>query len=261
MTTSKSDITNLPNDLEGIFSLSWRTFKKYFTQVFPLFLLLSIPVIAYNIWYQHSLQKYTPSLQEMFMQLGYTLLFSIVFAIIPTCFLLIFIYNKLTGKETSIKQALTQLKNRYLYILITQFLLLASTVIGTFLFIIPGLIISTFGIFTPYIVANTEKSFYSAFKESYRLTSGRFWTVFGYSMLFGMILTIPTTIISLIPTSLIGILKFSNSNEYENIIKILNIASITLPALITTILNFWFIIATTIWYLAWKDQKDSDVIS
>jgi hypothetical protein len=64
------------------------------------------------------------------------------------------------------------------------------------LLIFPAIIAGVFWIFTPMIVALRKKTAIDALTYSYRIVKGKWWRVLGYSILFGIMTGIPTTILS-----------------------------------------------------------------
>ncbi len=67
------------------------------------------------------------------------------------------------------------------------------------LFIIPGVIFLVFWIFATYILIDRNTRVFTSLNESRQLVKGRWWRVFGYSLLIGFITGIVGFVLGLIP--------------------------------------------------------------
>ncbi len=182
-----------------IFSLSWKEYKQNFKVFTIIFLLLSIipMIIQYLISIPVTLdalklgtQETTQNIFAIFFSWKYLLvfIFGIITLLLSIWMLASFVYNALyRKKEMSIKQTLAGGKKYFwrffgFYIVYCIFLALLFL-----LLIIPGIIFMIFWIFASYILIGENKGILDSLKTSRQIVKGRWWKVFGWFLLFGLI--------------------------------------------------------------------------
>jgi len=209
-----------------IFGKSWREYSDNFKVLFKLFLYLSIiPTIVifiiqvpyaleiFNLGVNPSVAAFNAiSMQPKHIVVGaLTAIASIVF--------LLFLYSSLVynalyrKKEMSVKESLSGGK-KYAWKYFLYCLVLGIFLIGLFiLLIIPGIIFLIFWTFSAYILIGENKGILESLKESRRIVSGKWWRVFGYSLLF-FIIIVGISIVFSIVGAIVGavVLLFEGTN-------------------------------------------------
>jgi len=118
-----------------------------------------------------------------------------------------------------------------------------------FLLIVPGIIFSVYWGFSPYVLMRENTGIWESIKRSKLIVKGRWWRVFGYSLLLGIIIGLISAIIQL-PSTIIDfwfkVISLGSSNISFLIIPIIFkfifslIASIvTIPLFILFFKNFY----------------------
>jgi hypothetical protein len=102
------------------------------------------------------------------------------------------IHNKKNDIPTLSKRAL----QRFLPYVGTSVIQVIFLILLFILLIIPAIIAGVYWMFTPMIVALRGKFALDALTYSYRIVKGKWWKVLGYSILFGIMTGIPTSIVS-----------------------------------------------------------------
>jgi uncharacterized membrane protein len=90
------------------------------------------------------------------------------------------------GEKFEIKELFSPFKD-YWNVIFAGFLTTVIVGFGTLFLIIPGIILACKLIFVPYLVLDKKMSATDAIKESWNMTDGHAWTVFGMALLAGPI--------------------------------------------------------------------------
>lgn len=108
------------------------------------------------------------------------------------------------------------------------------------LLVIPGIIFFVYWIFASYILIGENRGIWESLKESKKLVKGRWWKVFGYTLLLALIMIIIYFILA-IPSVLFGFL-IPEGNIFVSVLSlILNWISslLTVPLIILFVKNFY----------------------
>ena len=183
-----------------LFGKSWQEYKSNFRVFLIIFLLLSvIPSIIYfagSMPFNLKFLQFTGSgLSEMFslvLQLKYlipAIILGILMFLLGLLMSASFVYNSLyRKKEMSVRETLLGGKKyfwKYFLFSIVYFVFLALLFL---LFIIPGIIFLIFWIFASYILIGENKGILESLKTSHDIVRGKWWRVFGFALLFGLIM-------------------------------------------------------------------------
>ncbi len=95
------------------------------------------------------------------------------------------------------KDRLSKSLKRFWPFLTTAILVGIIVVAGTILLIVPGILFAIWYFASLYISANEDVSTMASLDRSKRLVSGRWWQVFGYIIILGLMVGIPLAILSI----------------------------------------------------------------
>lgn len=184
-----------------LFWKSWQEYRKNFKVFLIIFLLLSVipSIIYFIVSIPFSLEflklgtnlKFSEILSVIF-QLKY-LIPAIIFGLLVFFLGLLmsasFIYNSLyRKKQMSVKETLIGGK-KYFWKYFLFSIVYGIFLMGLFLlFIIPGIIFMIFWIFAVYVLIGENKGILESLKNSYDIVKGKWWHVFGFVLLFGLII-------------------------------------------------------------------------
>ena len=194
-----------------IFSLSWKEYKKNFKVFATILILLSfIPaIITYIISIPFTLEYLKLGAQPTFSEIlaiylssKYLLvfIFGIISFILGLWMSASLIYNSLyRKKEMSVKETLAGGRKyfwKFFGFSIVYFIFLALLFL---LLIIPGIIFLVFWIFASYIFIGENKGILESLKISKKIVKGRWWSTFGFLLLFGLIAIGISIVFSIVP--------------------------------------------------------------
>lgn len=135
-------------------------------------------------------------------------------------------------EETDLRLIFEGFKNKYTKIVLANLIVVALTIIGFILFIIPGIIVLVRLSFVPFLVMDKDLEPMQAVERSWQLTRGHGWKIFGMAILSiiiffaGLLVFIVGVLISFMWIhSAFATLYHSviSSNEEENPIPILGV--------------------------------------
>lgn len=212
-----------------IFSLSWKEYKNNFKVFAIVLILLSfIPaIITYIISIPFTLEYLKlgaqPTLSEI-LAIYFTSKYLLIFIFWIISFILSLwmsaslIYNSLyRKKEMSVKETLAG-GGKYFWkffgFSIVYFIFLALLFL---LLIIPGIIFLVFWIFASYVFIGENKGILESLKTSKRIVQGRWWSTFGFLLLFGLIAFGISIVFSIIPGIISIITGFAYLTSPESI--------------------------------------------
>jgi len=220
-----------------ILSESWKRFTENFKLILIITLIIYVPI---NIIL--SLIPIEGSFE------GFRIYFKIIqflesfIGIIATMAIAFLIKNKIDDKSISVEEAFKKSLSKWGTVIGTN-ILLGLFILGlTILLIIPGIIFGIYWAFTMFAVIFKNKSYKNALDYSKSIVKGRWWTVAGYSFVFG-ILAIIAGFIGGIPYWFLP----------DNIIS--NIATDTL----IDILYSFFIVVSTIFFINFNATKQESI--
>ena len=201
MENQETQTVQLKPNFGSAFGHGWRMMMKYFLEL----LLVSLVVIATQI--PMGLMQigqgtgFTPSMALLqIFGIGYAL-----FVLAPIDFGSKFVFFKaMKDQKFEIKEVFSGFKDKYLNIILANLLTMAIVVIGFLMLIIPGIIFAIKLVFVPYLVMDKNLDPVEAVKESWRMTKGYGWTIFGMGfvsifIIFGGILLL---ILGVIPAAM-----------------------------------------------------------
>lgn len=193
---------------EDVLRTSWSIFTKD-PAVFLLFpTLMNLPFLFFIIYFS------SPSIGEIFINrikegeplsiFSFILLFLgiyiviIILGILTPLIIAILTEDATQGHSLDLKKTTKKAFNRFFPQLGTSIIQTILLFLLFLLLIIPGIIFSIYWMFTPSIVALRNKWAFDGLKYSKKLVKGKWWKVFGYSILFGIIMGVPIWIISIL---------------------------------------------------------------
>jgi hypothetical protein len=187
------------NLVPGVFECyghGWRHLWKNFLELFVIFLI-------FNFTSQFMGLFYIPMYFMAFFEdepefLIFVFLFIAIAIILSTAFMFLVIkplqfgisYLNLKasrGEKLEIKEMFLPFMD-FWNVVLAGFLTTLIVGFGTLFFIIPGIIFACKLIFVPYIVMDKKMNATDAIKESWNMTDGYAWTVFGMGLLAGPII-------------------------------------------------------------------------
>ncbi len=187
------------NLVPGVFECyghGWRHLWKNFLELFVVFLIFNFSSQFMGIFF---MPMYFSALFEnkpdflifFFLFMGVAGVFSTAFMFLvikPLQFGIYYVNLKAArGEKLEIKEMFTPFKD-FWNVVLAGFLTTLIVVFGTLFFIIPGIIFACKLIFVPYLVVDKKMKATDAIKESWDLTNGHAWTVFGIGVLAGPII-------------------------------------------------------------------------
>lgn len=235
-----------------IFGKSWREYKQNFKVILIIFLLLSvIPTLVYYIvTIPFSLQfskLASPKLSEVLLvifNLKYLIPAIICWLVLIILGILMsasFVYNSLyRKKEMSVKETLTGGK-KYFWKYFLFSIVYGIFLTGLFLlFIIPGIIFMIFWIFAAYVLIGEDKGILESLKISHEIVKGKWWKIFGFALLFGLItiaISIGFSIVGGIINLIIS-LPFISKGFSATSLEALRTGSMIIPTYISIVAGF-----------------------
>ncbi|MEK6889271.1 MAG: hypothetical protein AABW80_04160 [Nanoarchaeota archaeon] len=204
-----------------LFSKSWKEYKGNFKPIFFLMLIfVGIPLTVVNIYGARffienrdlllSLQNAEGSVVagQLFSS-SPELVFALLALSVISILLLIFVQAGLIEvgmkkEKYSFKEIISGAKGKYWKFLGFIIVLAIFLVLLTILLIIPAIIFLVYWIFATYILFEGKKGIIGSLKESFALVRGKWWKVFGYSLLLLVIIIAVNFVFGLIalPASL-----------------------------------------------------------
>lgn len=192
-----------------IFSTSWKEYKDNFWLYFKLILFfVFIPSIILSI----ITQVYGWSVG--YDVTNYTFIFVSAILAIIVLFIGVFasvsIYASALFGKKKYSDAFAKGKNFYWKYIGFMIVLWVFLILLFFAFIIPGIIFMIFWVFAVYILIGEDKGILESLGQSFRIVKGRWWKVFGYFLLFGLII-FGIYILFSIPTWPTGMMIFTDA--------------------------------------------------
>ena len=220
-----------------ILSESWKRFTENFQLILIITLIVYIPIniILAFVPIGESLENF--KLFYWIIQIHEGLI-----GIIATMAIAYAIKNKIDGKSISIGEALKKSLSRWGAAIGTNIILGIFLLGLTLLLIVPGIIFDVYWIFVIFVVILNDKSGKDALDHSKKIVKGRWWTVVGYSIVFGILGFI---------VLMIGVVPFWFLPENF-------LTSIATATLIDIIVSF-FTVVSTIFFINFDSTKKTEV--
>ena len=198
---TQTQTIKLKPDFGSAFGHGWRMMMKYFLELLLVSLVVVASQIPMGLMQIGQSTGFSPSMALLqIFGIGYAL-----FVIAPIDFGSKFMFLKaMRDKKFEIKEIFSGFKDKYLNIILANLLTIAIVVIGFIMLIIPGIIFAIKLTFVPYLVMDKNLDPVEAVKESWRMTRGYGWTIFGMGfvsifIIFGGILLL---ILGVIPAAM-----------------------------------------------------------
>ncbi len=163
-------------DFGSAFGHGWRMMMKYFLELLLVSLVVIAAQIPMGIMQVGQGAEFAPAMALLqVFGIGYAL-----FVLAPIDFGSKFVFLKgMKDQKFEIKEIFSGFKDNYLNIILANLLTVAIVVAGIFMLIIPGIIFACKLAFVPYLVMDKNLDPVEAVKESWRMTKGYGWTIFG----------------------------------------------------------------------------------
>lgn len=213
---SKNTKINISEPLKA----SWSIYQKNLSKILPIYALLNLPAVYATYIADQRAQELSDELTSSIEggEFDFSLVtdyfsgsifnlegfISTLFTAVATLFVSIFIYQVVMGKKANINSAFNMIKKNAVNLIIAYVLLNIAVTIGSILLIIPGLLVSLFGIFTYQVVAIENKSAIDAYKESAKLVNKEAIGAVGYLILVFIILAVIASILTGITGVIVG---------------------------------------------------------
>lgn len=193
----------MKRDFGDLLSGAWTEYKANFKTFFMIIFLLSIipAIILFFVQPDLTIVKQDPL---VIFSLPYiiVMIISIILSLIMGVSLIYFVINNKKGEMSyggAIKGGLSYFW-KYLGLVIVMMVFLGLLFL---LLIVPGIIFMVFWIFAFYVLIAEDKGIMGSLSRSKEIVKGRWWRVFGYSILFFLVLAVISLVV-LIPTWIIG---------------------------------------------------------
>jgi uncharacterized membrane protein len=169
----------------------WRRLWKNFLELFVIFLIFNftsqvIGIFFIPMYFTAFLENepYFPIFIILFAAIAGSLSIAFMFFVLkPMQFGLSYLNLKASrGEKFEIKELFSSFKD-YWNVVFAGFLTAVIVGFGTLFLIIPGIILACKLVFVPYILLDKKMTATDAIKESWNMTDGHAWTVFGMGLL------------------------------------------------------------------------------
>jgi len=220
-----------------VFGRSWKEYKANFNSIFILMSvfvlvpgLLIILINFLTIGNDVNLQKIllNPSLVNMGKSEAYFFIFGLLMSIVSIFLLLLteagLIDISLRKSKYSFKELRDNGLNSLGKFIIFNLVLMIFLGFLFLLLIIPGIIFAIYWIFAVYVFFGEKKGILYSLRKSMEIVKGRWWRVFGYSILMILIMVginIAASLITL-PTTIIYLINLTMGQEISSGLFILN---------------------------------------
>jgi hypothetical protein len=173
----------------------WRQLWKNFLELFVIFLIFNftsqfVGIFFIPIYFMAFFENHSDFVIFLifFIAIAGTLSMAFMFfALKPMQFGVYYLNLKASrGEKFEIKELFSPFKD-YWNVVFAGFLTTIIVGFGTLFLIIPGIILACKLIFVPYIVMDKKMTATDAIRESWNMTDGHAWTVFGMGLLAGPI--------------------------------------------------------------------------
>jgi uncharacterized membrane protein len=168
---------NLTPTFSDSFSYGWEIMKDNFLRYFLLLLVLGLVSIPLGLMEIPNYHHTTEAILLRVLAIGYVFLLYPVFDYASD-------YLFLQGVRREVVDVKNILRgfDYYLNIILAYLLVAALTAIGILALIIPGIIVACRLAFVPYLVIDKKLDAIGAVEESWRMTRGYGWTIFGMAI-------------------------------------------------------------------------------
>lgn len=170
--------------LGEILSISWNIFKEHLFTILMVTLIIYIPI---NILLSLIPFDTSDSYHSLSLYMRVSQVLELLFGVLATMGIAFLVENHMQGRTLDAWNVLKKAVNRWASAVGTK-IIAGIIIMGlSLLLIVPGLIWSVYYIFVTFVVALRMKSGSEALKYSKSLVVGRWWKVFGYTIVFGVV--------------------------------------------------------------------------
>lgn len=183
----EKNIFKTPYSIGDILSHSWKLFTENFTTILIIILFVYIPLNVLLKGLTAAFVTSTEPLEILMVEIRWLQFLEAIIGILAILAITWLVKTKLEGKNIGWRECLGKAFQKWPAAFGTN-ILKAVFLIGLFiLLIVPGVIFSIYWLFVIYIVVFHDKAFIEALKHSREIVKGRWWKVFGYSLVLGLI--------------------------------------------------------------------------
>jgi uncharacterized membrane protein len=188
---NETEKLNLVPGVFECYGYGWRQLWKNFLELFVVFLIFNFSsqfmgIFFIPMYFMGFLEDKPEFLIFLFATLGVAGTFSAAFMFLvikPMQFGIAYLNLKASrGEKLEIKEMFTPFKD-FWNVVLAGFLTTLIVGFGSVFLIVPGIILACKLIFVPYIVMDKKMSATDAIKESWNMTDGHAWRVFGMALL------------------------------------------------------------------------------
>ncbi len=244
-----------------ILSCAWKIFRENAAAIITLALLIAIPVNIINLMAEKAFAvpgmddpSLSPEEQIDYVssnlgQIVYSFLVLFLVEIglafiglLSTMAMAHYVRSLIDGKKTGILDAYLKALSRWPAAIWTNILMVIFLIPLFLLFIIPGIIYLVYWFFAIYAVALSNKTGKEALNHSKKIVKNRWWTVFGYNILYGILgflISIPIII-------LFGVLRWMSGDPLSGFA-----IELTYNAILAAIGSF-FAVVQVVFYLNYE---------
>jgi hypothetical protein len=195
-------------DVGDLISESWKEYKENFPLFLKIFLLLGLLPSILSLVFQFFVGKNVDFGQFVsngsFEGLGILIFGSLfisiaifVFSLLMAVSYFYFAFYKEKHPKMTVSEAIKGGLTYFWKFLGLSFVLGILLLLLYLLFIIPGIIFSVFWIFSFYVLMREGTSISESMKRSKLIVKGRWWTAFGYSFVFGLVIVLISLVFSI----------------------------------------------------------------
>ncbi len=166
----------------GAYGHGWETLKKYFLELLLLTFILMLIDTPFGWFNKSSWSGDLSGYNYDFTSSLYSLLYWLLIAA-PVEYGVIYLFLKAVRGEPVVFKDILQPFNQFVDVVLANILVTGIVIAGFVFFIIPGIVFAIKLVFVPFLVMDRKMDAISAVKESWRMTGGYGWTIFGMSIL------------------------------------------------------------------------------
>lgn len=191
ITTANMEQVRAAN-LRGLMAISLQIYLMRFPVIAGLVVLINLPVNIYLILYGPPLPTTTAeSLAFMPYLLG-----SSLFTLLAVLGIAYIVELTIHAEQPGLNDAINHALLRWLPAIGTYLLSTAAILLGSMLFLLPGIILAVFFLFDVYIVSLRELSLGAALRYSRDLVAGHWWQMLGRVLFVMFLVTVPNLFIN-----------------------------------------------------------------
>jgi len=178
-----NDVTRPPlPSIGAVYSFGWQQMKKYFLELLLLAFIGSLINIPMGWPYGGNIEDWQwqeyMSFTDRLFPLAYWILL-----VTPLEYGITLLYLKaVRGQKFEFREIIVGF-NQFIDVIFSRILVMGIVGIGFILLIIPGIVFLVKLSLVPYLVMDKKMDAIGAVKESWRLTNGHGWTIFGMALL------------------------------------------------------------------------------